>query len=370
MVRSWCLRALLLLSLLGVSSSYVLGVDTPGVDDVLVYLEAARSKLQSYHLEVTTQALDAASGKTLEKSVFVFDRASDRTYCEIRRSAASDGPESRMVSVWDNKRFLIQRQDAPAARVDGFIMPSPRISEQEVLVNPIACAGLRQAASTDGVPRTNDDIVGLLRNPKVSRLAADRVTVDGHEYLLMEVGPLPKVSFRYYLDESHGFVVARYERIDSDTGDLLFRLTNEEFREVRPGVWLPFRTTRQFMDTGSKTVREADRTEVQALDIGVSFPESHFTFTFPPRAMVWDMIRQLRYEMPSLPSGEDIEAMMAQAAPANAVSLRPTSAGGLVDDAKSLATGGGWGTGGLTVAVLCGIGIAVWWLTMRRRSHS
>lgn len=89
-----------------------------------------------------------------------------------------------------------------------------------------------------------------------------------------------------WLSPDHNFIPVREECVHADTPHSLMSMTDcEDFREVRPGVWLPFRTTLTRFDrfAENRIKNEIVTTEVERLLLDPNYPVEFFRdVTLPP----------------------------------------------------------------------------------------
>jgi hypothetical protein len=137
----------------------------------------------------------------------------------------------------------------------------------------------------------------LEQNRANYHVAAAPEVVDGFRCWVVEWPEMDK----FWVDVEHGFAVRRRIYHWGPGWPLKFAIVQGDFREVKPGLWMPFAQTVDEYAHISTTLQEwrskvINRTvyKVTELQIG-GVPDTRFEVRLPARTRVFDAIRDLRY---------------------------------------------------------------------------
>lgn len=106
---------------------------------------------------------------------------------------------------------------------------------------------------------------------------------------------------RIWIDPARGFAVPRREYTWGQGKPLRYAIRNHDYREVKPGLWLPFREVEDryasiISEKESVWGKIAATTEYHLIEVEFNnVPESLFEVRLPPGTQVADMIRDFRY---------------------------------------------------------------------------
>lgn len=243
----------------------------PEVQEIIDGIRDADARIDTVEIETTTtfktyRAAAVASGKDTFSINDVYRRSGDDEYYAQNYD---DGKRMELAIVGGNATELIAgANNSPTAHRASI---DKRISELHSIPLPT-----RLFISIH-------DLLTAIDRDRLQRLP-DPETIDDHQVAVLE-GAWREGgadgTYRLYVDDALGYLPRRVETFWPDGAPRL-RRDLQDYREVKPGVWIPFTIVTSEIDSVTHKVSGINRTTVESVRVNEELPDKALYIRLPP----------------------------------------------------------------------------------------
>jgi hypothetical protein len=272
------------------------------LEDVAQVYQQKQETLGTYRLKYREEweATESDGSMLPVRNVVVLLTDGVRFRKEWMPEVSPDGtPRSIYTTVWDGEDHRRLSSNEAGRLYSGSVLEplSPSQAYSANNFSPVNLAGLHDSSSywqpgAGGLQPFMTDIRALARDPE-SRLLPEQVQLDGEKAYVIEQGEANAVRLRVWLSAEKNLNLLKYESyIHDQSGNWtpMHSVTNSEYSEVEPGLWLPGKSESRNLNekwaADNPGIIQLQTFEFLSLETQVQTTDDDFRIAFPPGLMI------------------------------------------------------------------------------------